>query len=56
MSEKKFNIADMLNSKEPLIAKAFEEFALIARLQKIKYDALIAEGFTPDQAIKLLKL
>lgn len=56
MSEKKLNITDMLNNKEPLVAQAFQEFALIARLQKIKYDALIAEGFTPDQAIQLLKL
>lgn len=55
MSEKKLNVADLLTSQEPLIAQAIKEFALMARLQKAKYDALVAEGFTPEQAIELCK-
>jgi len=38
-----------------LIAQAVKEFALIERLQKAKYDALVAEGFTDKQAIELCK-
>lgn len=55
MSADKLNIAEMLNNQEPLIAQAIKEFALLARLQKAKYDALVSEGFTEKQAIELCK-
>lgn len=54
-NDKLLNISDMLNNQEPLIAQAIKEFALLARLQKAKYDALLAEGFTEKQAIELCK-
>lgn len=50
-----FSVADMLSNQEPLIAQAIKEYALIARLKKVKYDALIAEGFNDKQAIELCK-
>lgn len=55
MKNEKLNISEMLNNQEPLIAQAIKEYALIARLQKAKYDALVAEGFTDKQAIELCK-
>ena len=51
MSNNKIDIKDMLSNQEPLIAQAIKEFALLARLQKAKYDALVIEGFTETQAI-----
>jgi len=51
----KIDIKEMLNNQEPLIAQAIKEFALLARLQKAKYDALVSEGFTDAQAIELCK-
>lgn len=55
MNKKNMNLVDLLNNKEPLIEQAIKEFNLIARLTKAKYDALVAEGFTPEQAIELCK-
>ncbi len=51
----KIDIKEMLNNQEPFIAQAIKEFILLARLQKAKYDALVAEGFTDAQAIELCK-
>ncbi len=56
MNQKKFDINELINDPEPMIAQAIKEFQVIARLQKARYDALVAEGFTEKQAIELCKL
>lgn len=55
INEKKLNVSEMLSNPEPLIAQAIKEYALLARLQKAKYDALVAEGFSDKQAIELCR-
>lgn len=56
MNQKKFDINELINDPEPMIAQAIKEFQVIARLQKARYDALVAEWFTEKQAIELCKL
>lgn len=55
MSKEKLNVSEMLSNPEPLIAQAIKEYAFLARLQKAKYDALVAEGFSDKQAIELCR-
>ena len=51
----KNEMAEFARLVKSTMPETIEHLVLMAKLSKIKYDALIEEGFTPEQALELSK-
>jgi len=48
-------MAEIISYLERTMPDQIKMYATVAKLTKIKYDAMIKEGFTPTQALELCK-
>ena len=51
---KKANFANLVNEMKANMTAYFEMIKISAEMRKVKYDALVKEGFTPEQALAIV--